>query len=120
MSISMATYTPYNAMFTSGGGPLLAVMNARIPTLKIISVMSAFDADVTTRIHVGNRDFESRYPLVWSEIKPCLVLSEKKSHRNNPRIKFSRYCGSFAKMNENTAINVTNIMEGLSSAQTNP
>ncbi len=43
------------------------------------SVMTAFDADVTTTIHDGNRAFVSRYPFALSESSPVLVASRKNS-----------------------------------------
>ena len=53
------------------------------------SVMTAFEIDVTTRIHDGHCAFVSRNPLACSEVRPTFVLSAKKSQRNSPMMRLS-------------------------------
>ena len=58
-------------------------------TLKTISVITAFEIDVTTTIHDGKRAFVSRKLFASSETMPALVPSEKKSQRNRPMMRLS-------------------------------
>src|SRR5438132_387578 len=57
------------------------------------SVMSAFEIDVTTRIHIGKGVLVSKKLRAWSDVSPTFVPSAKKSHRKRPTIRLSLYVG---------------------------
>src|SRR6476660_6751882 len=84
------------------------------------SVITAFDADVTTTIQDGNRALVRRYPFARIDSSPALVDSWKNSYKNKPIIRSSLYCGSLANTYENTARRTRNIVSGLSRAHTKP
>ena len=71
----------------SGGRPA-PTRKIVITTEKTPSVITAFEIDVTTRIHGGTRALVSRYPFACSDVRPVFVPSAKKSHRNNPTMRF--------------------------------
>ena len=60
-----------------------------ITTRNTASVITAFEIDVTTRIHAGQRALVSRNPRACSDVSPALVPSAKKSQRNRPMIRLS-------------------------------
>src|SRR5579864_2389154 len=114
---SAAQYVENAAMAASDGRCPNALRNTTITSANTSSVITAFEIDVTTRIHDGTRALVRRYPRVWRDVKPAFVASEKKSHRNRPTMRFSLYFGLDANRNENTPISTMNMLIGLSNAQ---
>src|SRR5262249_57366380 len=86
---SATQYVANRANVSRLAGWPVAARNTAMTARNTVSVIVAFATDVTTRIHGGTRVFASRKLLVWSEIRPLLVPSAKKSHRKRPTIKSS-------------------------------
>ena len=58
-------------------------------TLKTASVISGLAIEVSTSTQSGTRIFLNRNAFAWSDARPVLVPSAKKSHRNSPTISCS-------------------------------
>ena len=81
-------HTVFILLAKLGGWPA-PTRNSMTMTVNTVKVMTAFEIEVTTRIHDGNRALVSRNPCVESEARPLLVPSAKKSNKNRPMIRLS-------------------------------
>src|SRR5678815_2644534 len=91
-----AWYSAYSATPRGVGARPVRARNVTSTHENRASVITAFDAEVTTTIHDGNFAFVSRYPLARIDSSPALVDSWKNSYRNKPMMRSNLYCGSLA------------------------
>src|SRR5262249_13674007 len=86
---SATQYTANNKSAVAVGARSEARRNETMIPQNTRSVMKAFEIDVTTRIHDGNRALVRRKPRECSAVSPHFVPSAKKSHRNRPTMRSS-------------------------------